>query len=469
MGSAAQGPLVLAILVGVAFAISGATMTLKTVTSLAREKAAVEHGATHDALTGLINRDLLQQRLRGALEGGRACAVFFLDLDRFKQVNDMLGHQSGDALLKEFGVRLRAAAPPGASVARFGGDEFAVLMELPDGRGDVEGVCCAIIEAARAPFAVPRGLANVGASVGVALAPDEGVDPGELMRKADIALYAAKGAGRGGYKVFSPELDSAVRDRAELEDELRDALASGEGLALHYQPKMDCFGQSVSVEALLRWRHARLGDIAPSRIIAVAEETGMILSLGAWVFREGVAFAARWPGLSVAINVSPAQLRHAEFAGWAVQVAEDAGVEPCRIELEVTETVLLDESAPTTQTLNTLRQAGFRVALDDFGTGYSSLRHLHRFAVDRVKIDQSFVRHLEDSAEAAAIVQAVIQLGHAMGLQVTAEGVETREHRDFLSRAGVDEMQGYLFSRARPEAELEAFFAAACEDVSRAA
>lgn len=453
-----QAALLIAMFVGVAFAISGALRTLNIVTSLAREKAAVEYGATHDALTGLLNRDQMQWHLRETLAEGHPCAVLFLDLDRFKQVNDTLGHQSGDSLLQEFARRLKAAAPRAAQVARFGGDEFAMLLVEPDRVIDCEAVCLQILKAVDVPFSLPRGYAYVGVSMGVAVAPDEGTDPGELMRKADIALYAAKAGGRGQFRFFSPDLDGAVRDRAELEDDLRQVLATGSGLELHYQPKICRNGHSRAVEALLRWPHPRLGDVSPTRLLAVAEDTGLIIPLGRWVLKEGMAFARRWPDLSVGINISPAQLREAEFAEWAISLAQGLGVNPIRIELEVTETVLLDESATTSRVLNALRKAGFRVALDDFGTGYSSLRHLHHFSVDRVKIDQSFVRNLKDSKEAAAIVQAVIQLGHAMGLQVTAEGVETRQHQEFLSHAGVDEMQGFLFSEACRESELNRFF-----------
>jgi len=455
---ATQAPFIVGVIVAVAFTVSGALRTFRTVTTLARQKAAVEYGATHDALTKLLNRDQMQQRLREALTAGEPCAVMFLDLDRFKQVNDTLGHQAGDALLQEFSHRLKRAVPEDAHVARFGGDEFAVLVNGLDAQADADAICHRVIEVVDAPFSLPRGFAHVGVSIGVAVSPSDGNDPGELMRKADIALYAAKAGGRGHFRIFSPDLDGAVRDRADLEDDLRHALATNSGLELHYQPKIDSKGRTSAVEALLRWPHPRLGEVSPTRVLAVAEETGLIIPLGHWVLTEGIAFAQRWPDLEVAINISPAQLQETEFPAWLASLAARSGVAPSRIELEVTETVLLDESTHTSQALNALRSTGFRIALDDFGTGYSSLRHLHRFAVDRVKIDQSFVRHLEDSNEAAAIVQAVIQLGHAMGLQVTAEGVETHQHQAFLNDAGVDEMQGYLFSQACSEADLARFF-----------
>lgn len=456
---ALQLPLTVAGLIGVAFAISGAMRTLGIITSLAREKAAVEHGATHDALTGLLNRTLMQRRLRETLAEGQPCAVFFLDLDRFKQVNDTMGHQSGDALLQEFARRLQDTAPPRAHIARFGGDEFAIVITASEGRDEVEMLCQQILQMVTEPFPVPRGQAHVGASIGVVFAPEEGSDSEELMRKADIALYAAKAGGRGQFRIFSPDMDGVVRDRTHLEDDLREVLATGNGLQLHYQPKIRADEKCTAVEALLRWAHPRLGDVAPARLLAVAEETGLIIPLSEWVLQEGMQFAGRWPDLVVAINISPAQLKDARFAAWVAALAARYKVEPSRIELEVTEKVFLEESAVVSQTLKALRDAGFRIALDDFGTGYSSLRHLRHFSVDRVKIDQSFLQHVGDSSEAAAIIQAVIQLAHAMGLEVTAEGVETLQHKEFLSRAGIDEMQGYFFSPACRESELGSFLA----------
>lgn len=449
-----QAPLTVAGLIGVAFAISGAMRTLGIITSLAREKAAVEHGATHDALTGLLNRTLMQRRLSETLAEGQPCAFFFLDLDRFKQVNDTMGHQSGDALLQQFARRLRDIAPPKAHIARFGGDEFAIVISASPGGDEVEVLCHEILHMVTEPFSVPRGQAHVGASIGVVFAPDEGSDPDELMRKADIALYAAKAGGRGKFRIFHPDMDGAVRDRTNLEDDLREVLARGNGLQLHYQPKVRADEECCAVEALLRWAHPRLGDVAPARLLAVAEETGLIIPLGEWVLDEGVQFAARWPELSVAINISPAQLKEAGFAAWVAELAARYNVEPSRIELEVTEKVFLEESTAVSQALKALRDTGFRIALDDFGTGYSSLRHLHHFSVDRVKLDQSYLRDVEDSSEAAAIIQSVIQLAHAMGLQVTAEGVETLQHKEFLIRAGIDEMQGFYFSHACRESEL---------------
>ena len=428
---------------------------------LGRLKAAREHDASHDPLTTLANRDLFRRRLSAMLTAGTLRAVLFIDLDRFKHVNDTLGHQAGDELLRAFSARLAASVPHDAMVARFGGDEFAVLLAHSSHPAEISSLCEAIKAAASAPFGLPAGQAHVSASLGVALHGDEVQEAGELMRKADIALYAAKAAGRNCSRVFCEALDRQVREKAELEADLRAALQTAaehkesghkeSGLHLHYQVKFDAQGAARGVEALVRWLHPVHGPIAPPRFISVAEETGLILPLGAWVFREAVAFAARWPWLEVAVNVSPIQLRHPDLAATMLRTLRAADIAAGRMEIEVTETVLLDEVCPATQCLHKLREAGLRVAIDDFGTGYSSMRQLQRFKVDRLKIDQSFVAGLGRGKEPAAIVQAIITLGHAMGLKVTAEGIETWDQHDFLVDAGVDELQGYLL--ARPVAE----------------
>ena len=272
----------------------------------------------------------------------------------------------------------------------------------------------AIVQVARLPFVLTRGSAQVGASVGVALVASKATDGAELMRKADIALYAAKAAGRDGYRVFSSELDRRIHDRAALQADLRAALQRNEGLLLHYQIKVACNGAVTGVEALVRWHHPRHGPMPPASFVPLAEESGLIVPLGNWVFAQAVAFAQRWPQLHVAINVSPEQLLHPGFVAETLAVLRQSGVAAERLELEVTETALVADSATTTGQLDALRAAGLRIALDDFGTGYSSLKHLQQFGVDRLKIDRSFVRTLGDAAGSATIVRAVIQLGHAM-------------------------------------------------------
>ena len=413
---------------------------------LMRMKENVEHIATHDGLTKLVNRDLFKRRLGAMLRSGRQCAVLFIDLDRFKQVNDSMGHGAGDELLRAFGARVLEAAGAEATVARFGGDEFAVLVPCGDTGIEPEDLCRRITQVARLPFLLAKGPAHVSASIGLAVASGWAVDASELMRKADIALYAVKTAGREGYRIFSDVLDRLACDKAEIEADLRKALQQDGQLELHYQSNVDSLNVVRGAEALLRWRHPTRGLVPPDVVIRIAEETGLIIPLGDWIMREAVTFAVQWPQLRVSINVSPVQLRHSQFVAETLNTWGQSEVPYGRVELEVTETALIDDINVVSENLAILRAAGIRIALDDFGTGYSSLRHLHRCTVDRVKIDPSFVCALDGSSEAAAIVKAVIQLGHAMGLQVTAEGVETETQRLFLIDAGIDEMQGSLFS-----------------------
>ncbi len=415
-------------------------------------KALIEQSATHDSLTGLVNRHLFRRRLDAMLACGMKCAAILIDLDRFKHVNDTMGHPAGDELLRAFGKRLTDVASETMTVARFGGDEFAILVRGSMDEPEQKRLCRRINDVARASFPLERGLAYVSASVGLAFAAETGLDASELMRRADIALYAVKSSGRNNYRLFSEDLLQATNDDAAIEEDLRRALKSDGQLQLYFQPKVDTENTIKGVEALLRWDHPTRGVIPSNRVIAVAEETGLIIPLGSWILREALAFAVRWPQLNVAVNVSPVQLRHANFIEEILQAYHAAPVSYGRLELEVTETALIDDINVVSGRLAALRSAGIRIALDDFGTGYSSLRHLHRCAADRVKIDQSFVHGLDGNNEAAAIIRAVIQLGRAMGLQVTAEGVETEAQRRFLLEAGVDEMQGYLFSKPLDEA-----------------
>lgn len=369
-----------------------------------------------------------------------------------------LGHQAGDGLLRQFGGRLLEVSPPGVTVARLGGDEFAALIEGESfALADAEVLCQAILNVVKAPFSLANGQAHVGVSIGVAWMHAGEASAEDLMRRADIALYTMKAAGRAGYRVFSDDLELEVRNRAEIEAALRETLACGEGLSLAYQPKVDRHGRITGVEALVRWRMDGR-SISPALFVPIAEEVGLILELGEWVIQEAIEFAKRWPTLSVAINLSPAQLRDDDFATRLLRRVEKAELKPSQLELEVTETTLFESTSYALGALSALRAAGLRVALDDFGTGYSSLRHLHSVAVDRVKIDQSFVAGLGRSIESGAIISAVIQLGHSMGLPITAEGVETTVQRDFLVEAGCDELQGYLFARPMPENDLVMLF-----------
>jgi diguanylate cyclase (GGDEF)-like protein len=418
------------------------TRTARRMRSL---KTAIEHDATHDALTGLANRALFRRRLAAALHADALRAVFFVDMDHFKMVNDTLGHQAGDGLLRQFSARLMQALPASALVARFGGDEFAILLRRDTPSVPIDAIAEAILTGARTPFDLAEGTAHVSASLGMAAMSATGAAEGELMRKADIALYAAKNAGRDCCRLFTDELDSQVRQRAQIENDLRAALNGAGGLTLNYQLKLDRSGTPRGVEALARWIHPLHGLILPLDFIKVAEETGLIQPLGDWVLREAVAFASRWPQLYVAVNVSPLQLRQPAFVTTTLQTLRAARVPPERVELEVTESVFLGDLAAATQSLTRLRDSGMRVALDDFGSGYSSMRHLQNFKADRLKIDRSFTGNLGLGTEPAAIVKAIVSLGHAMNLQVTAVGVETEAQRDLLIGAGIDDCRAACF------------------------
>jgi diguanylate cyclase (GGDEF)-like protein len=429
------------------------------------KEAEAQRQALHDALTGLPNRAMLDMRLDQLLERGEPGALLLLDLDRFKHVNDTYGHPAGDMLIREFSQRLMGVVRSKDTVARLGGDEFAVLCGETTHALDVDLLCQRIVGTVGPPFSLSGTDVFVGVSVGVCALSAGGCDRIDVVRKADIALYRAKAEGRNCYRVFTSEMDETTRMRSVIEGELRTALATGEGLVLHYQPQVRGADRAVvGLEALLRWQHPVHGLIPPGQFISIAEETGLIRELGDWVLRESCAMSLRWPELFVAMNLSPVQLRTPGFADAMIAIVREAGADPARIELEITENVLFDDVNLARSALAQLRAAGFRVALDDFGTGYSSLSYLRRFQVDKIKIDRSFIQPVDIDATAAAIVTAVLTLGHAMGLSVTAEGVETPEQEQFLTDAGCDVMQGYLFSPAVPEGQLAALIARLAED-----
>jgi diguanylate cyclase (GGDEF)-like protein len=428
---------------------------------LKASEAQAQHLAFHDALTGLPNRALFNDRLDQALAQKQQATVLLLDMDRFKYVNDTLGHAAGDALICEFGCRIAEIVRSTDIVVRLGGDEFAILCVEIRSQNDIEMLCQRILEAVRRPFNLIGTHIFIGVSIGVSSTGPAGSDRVDLMRKADIALYRAKADGRDCCRLFTPSMDDAVKMRGTIEEELRTALATGEGLLVHYQPQVSCTSQRmVGLEALVRWQHPTRGLISPQQFIDVAEETGLICRLGEWVLQQACAVSCRWPDLFMAVNFSPVQFRSHGFCDRVLAIVRESGADPRRIELEVTESVLLDDGNLVRDALERLRAAGFRVALDDFGTGYSSLSYLRRFQVDKIKIDRSFVQPLWQSVEAAAIVTAVLTLGHAMGLTVTAEGVETPEQHRFLEAAGCDMMQGYLFSPAVPEDRIAEMLAA---------
>lgn len=434
------------------------TKLRKAVAELRASEAQAHHLAFHDVLTGLPNRALFDERLDRTLAVAWAeepLAVLMLDLDRFKDVNDTLGHQAGDCVVQEFGRRLSRLLRGTDIVARLGGDEFAIMLTGIGGRGDVEATCMRILEAVRQPFDVAGRQAFVGVSIGVAMAPDAGSERIDLMRKADIALYQAKAEGRDAYRIFTAAMDETVKVRSTIEEELRAALATGSDLKLFYQPQVDIDGRSIiGLEALVRWHHPTRGMIAPHHFIPIAEETGLISPLGEWVLRQACLASKRWPNLTIAVNLSPVQFRSGDLAPRLIGIVSEMEADPRQIEFEITESLLLDDSELSRSALKMLRQEGFKIALDDFGTGYSSLSYLRRFEVDKIKIDRSFVQHLGQQDESMAIVTAIVSLCRAMGLTVTAEGVETEDQKLFLSQTGCREMQGFLFSRALPEEQI---------------
>lgn len=418
--------------------------------------------AYSDALTGLPNRahfhDLLTRHAASCGERNQTFAVFVLDLDRFKLVNDTLGHGLGDTLLRKTAQRLSAALGPQDVVARLGGDEFAVLQAAPDGPEAVHALAARIIELIDRPFLIDGQLVNVGASVGAALAPADGGEPGTLLRNADLALYKAKADGKGIFRRFDPMLDARVQARRSLEADLRRAIAMQE-FEVHYQPLVDArSGRITAAEALVRWRHPERGLVPPADFIPLAEETGLIGPLGQWVLRTACAQATRWPShIRVAVNLSPAQFRDLRLAETVKAALTASGLAADRLELEITEGVLLADEDRTLATLTRLRAAGVSISMDDFGTGYSSLSYLRRFPFDKIKVDRSFVRQLPGDPESAAIVRAIITMGACLGMTITVEGVETAEQFAFTAASGCHQVQGYHVSRPLPEAEFLSF------------
>jgi diguanylate cyclase (GGDEF)-like protein len=455
---------------GIALFLVGGIMALlvrqlrRASSELQASEAQAQHLAFHDALTGLPNRALFLDRLDRSLtdtrRDGSRIALLYLDLDRFKNINDTLGHPAGDDLIRELAERLTALTRTNDCVARLGGDEFAILQCDVASPEDVIALCERIIQSVSHPFELLGNAAFVGVSIGVVIAPDFGVDRAELMRKADIALYRAKFEGRNRFRIFSDEMDFFVQRRRRVEAELREALSSGDQLKVVYQPLYATnSGAMCGIEALLRWNHPKHGVVSPGVFVPIAEESGLIHAMGDWVLREACLAARRWPVRRIAVNVSPVQFRSPLFATKVLDTIREIGLEPHRLELEITESVLLDSAEIAEPTFNTLRGAGVRIALDDFGTGYSSLTYLQKFPVDKIKIDRSFVHNLDAGAASNAIVQAIVDLARAMGVEVTAEGVETAAQRDALKRIGCDELQGFLLSRPLTADELDALLA----------
>lgn len=428
--------------------------------SLVSSEAHAQHLALHDPMTGLANRALFGDRLELAIEqrrrSGGMVAVLAVDLDRFKQVNDTLGHQAGDELIREAGRRLASVCRSTDTVARLGGDEFAIVAPALPTMGTAEALIRRAQEAMSGLVDLPGGQAELLASIGVTLIQDERTDSAEAMRQADMALYKAKDEGRGRSSIYEAEMDESLRLRRTTETDLREALQNGD-IRVHYQPQFAArTGRLDSVEALARWTHATRGAIDPAYFVPIAEETGLIHELGDHVMRQVFKDAARWPRLRLAVNVSPIQLRRPGFVQRCRALVAETGVEPERIELEITEGVLLENDEHSRSALRELRALGFKLALDDFGTGYSSLSYLNVYPVDKIKIDQSFISRLGVQEDAEKVVLAIIRLGKALGLQVTAEGVETEAQRAELIAGGCTLLQGHLGGRATDAAAIDA-------------
>ena len=409
---------------------------------LLRMKNEIEHAATHDPLTGLANRELFRRRLAALLRSGAPFATIFVDLDRFKEVNDTMGHAAGDQLLRIFSARLLAAAEQANTVARLGGDEFALLATA--GRGELDDLCEQVLNAARTPILLDEGPAHVSASVGLAARREGAETASGLMRRADLALYAAKAAGRDNVVVFSRAMDLAAITRSELETELRAALAGEGELAVGFEARIDASGRQIGATSVLSWAHPVRGFIPAAQIVAIAEEAGLIMALSEWILRAALDYARARPRLRVAVPVSALQLRHANFVSGTLRALHAAGTPPDQLELEITEAALMAEPDKVRGKLTTLRAAGVRIALEDFGHGFASVTQLHRASVDRVIIDRSFVAGIGGGREATTVIQAIIQLGRGMGLETTADGVETEAQLAFLRDNGVVEFQGAL-------------------------
>jgi diguanylate cyclase (GGDEF)-like protein/PAS domain S-box-containing protein len=428
------------------------------VTERHRAEESIAHMARHDALTQLPNRVLLREKMAEGLarvdEMDEAMAVFYLDLDNFKGINDTLGHPIGDKLLGTVADRIRAVVGEHDTVARLGGDEFAILQRNsnPHAAGQLAR---RLVEIISEPMEIDGQEINTGVSVGIAIAPSDGNAADHLMKCADLALYRAKAEGRGTFRFFEQDMDARIQQRRALEVDLRRALQAGE-FSLAYQPQINlASNELVAMEALLRWNHAERGPVPPSEFIPLAEEMGLIIQLGEWVLRQACNEAARWPDpVKVAVNLSPVQFRNRGLVTTVTQALASARLAPHRLELEITEAVLLQDNESTVGMLHQLRALGVRVAMDDFGTGYSSLSYLRSFPFDKIKIDRSFIKDIERNSDSAVIIKAIAGLGASLGIETTAEGIETPEQLEIVRRAGCTEMQGYLVSPPRPAADV---------------
>ena len=436
----------------------GWVATIEDITERTRADEKIAHLAHYDALTDLPNRTLFRARLEQALEAmrpGEQLAVLYIDIDEFKGVNDALGHPIGDELLKGVAGRLRGCLKDTDVAARLGGDEFAVIQSAITHLSETTRLVDEIHSAIREPFECMGHLITTDASIGIALSPADGLDLDELLRNADLALYGAKGDGRRTYRFFEAGMDQRARARRNLELDLRQAIVDGD-LEVHFQPIVDIeSGQINTCEALLRWQHPERGMIPSTEFIPIAEETGLINQLGQWVLSTACAEAVNWPDhVRVAVNVSPVQFGSKTLSLNVAATLASSGLAASRLELEITEAVLIRDDDAALEVLHQLRKVGVRVALDDFGTGYSSLSYLQRFPFDKIKIDRSFIKDLAGPGASSSIVQAVVNIAAASDMMTTAEGVETEQQRNLLFILGCNEMQGHLFSPAVSAADV---------------
>jgi diguanylate cyclase (GGDEF)-like protein len=436
----------------------GWVATIEDITERMRADEKIAHLAHYDGLTDLPNRVLFRERLEQALQAmrpGEQLAVLYIDIDEFKSVNDALGHPVGDELLKGVAERLRNCLGQRDVAARLGGDEFAVIQTAIRNQSEATRLVDEIHAALRRPFECTGHLITTDASIGIALAPSDGLDLDQLLKNADLALYGAKGDGRRTYRFFEAGMDGRAKARRRLELELRQAISDG-SLETFYQPVLNIEdGEVSSCEALLRWRHPEHGMISPAEFIPIAEETGLINQIGQWVLNAACAEAMHWPDhVRVAVNVSPVQFSSQSLALNVASALAASGLPASRLELEITEAVLIRDDEAALEVLHQLRKLGVRIALDDFGTGYSSLSYLQRFPFDKIKIDRSFIRDLAGAGASLSIVQAVVSIAAASDMTTTAEGVETEQQKNLLHILGCTEMQGFLFSPAIPAADV---------------
>lgn len=443
--------------------LGGVALTLlhqsqKTARSLIASEARAKHMAMHDALTGLPNRTLFTDRLTQSTERlrrqGGSVAVMCIGLDRFKDVNDTLGHSAGDELIRHSAQKIGSMIRSGDTLARLGGDEFVIIQTDTDAHS-AAALAKRVLEGLKGQVTLESGPVYSSCSIGVTLLQEAEIEAAEALRQADLALYRAKEQGRSQYAFFEVEMDATIKLRKQLETGLREAIHV-EAIDVVYQPQVDHNGRIVGVEALARWTHPQRGPISPAYFVPLAEECGLMMDMGSQIMRRALIDSKRWPGLKVAVNVSATQLRSPRFLPELKEMLVETGVEPRAIEIEITEGMLLNDDQATQNTLNALRQMGFSIALDDFGTGYSSLSYLSRYPVDKIKIDRSFVSNLGVDPDAEALIRAIIKLAKALHLSILAEGVETKAQSQILRQAGCAIIQGYLFSKpvARDEIDL---------------